>query len=240
MKTLAVDIGNTRVKAAVFDEDGIVKVFSSDEGNFEAKLKDFVRQEGVTNAIASSTSNQPVLLSGFTGVKMIQLDHTTPLPVTIEYETPETLGRDRIAGVVGARKLFPGTTVFVIDAGTCITYDLVTERGVFVGGNIAPGLDMRLKAMHEYTARLPLVIRPEENGLFGKSTSGALQFGAQNGILLEIEGYLRRLETDNGPICTVITGGDAVYFADRLKTEIFVRPNLVLVGLNEILRYNVA
>lgn len=240
MNTLAVDIGNTRVKAAVFDGDRIVEVFSSEEAEFETRLREVVTRLRVAHGIASSTSNQPVLLSGFEGVKMIQLDHSTPLPIEIEYDTPETLGHDRIAGVTGAHHLFPDSTVFVVDAGTCVTYDLITEDGIFVGGNIAPGLNMRLKAMHEYTARLPLVVRTDEMALFGKSTSGALQFGAQNGILLEIEGYLRRLETEYGEVRTVITGGDAAYFADRLKTEIFVRPNLVLVGLNEILRYNVA
>ena len=237
---LTVDIGNTRVKFGVFDGSDLV--FASAYSHHDAAHG----YHGLTSlytfgcAIISSVGNTDPGLSIEAGA-LIHLDHNTPLPVKNAYATPETLGRDRIAAVVGAHRLFPGQNVLVIDAGTCITYDLVTSDGVYQGGNIAPGLDMRLRAMHEQTAKLPLVGRAHVEDVVGKTTQEALQNGAEKGVLFEIEGYKTRLEKEESAgIVTVMTGGDASYLSEKLKTEIFVRPNLVLIGLNEILIHNVA
>jgi type III pantothenate kinase len=168
----------------------------------------------------------------------LQLDHQTPLPIKNAYGTPETLGKDRLAAIVGARQLYPGENCLVIDAGTCITYDLLRADGVYLGGNISPGLAMRFKAMHAFTARLPLVEQGEIKDPIGQSTETAMRNGGQLGTVLEIEGFIRLFSDQFGSLRVIFTGGDADFFAKVLKIEIFVNPDLVLRGLNKILTYN--
>jgi len=239
---LAIDIGNTRIKAGVFDGEVLVESMVFDMSGDDL-IASFARSNNVQNVIVCSVNADEIeieaLLPRVPGV-VIELTDRTKIPIVNSYETPSTLGKDRLAAVVGGYHLFKNSNVLIIDAGTCITYDLVTAAGEFVGGNIAPGLDMRLEAMHHYTARLPLVRKGIESGFLGKTTEEALRNGAVQGILLEIEGYIRRLEGQYGTLETVLTGGDARYFADLMKTKIFVRSNLVLTGLNEILKVNVA
>lgn len=239
---LAIDIGNTRIKAGVFDGEALVKneIF---EMSGDDLIRQFARTNNVQNAIVCSVNDDDIdivsMLPAISGV-LIKLTDRTNIPIVNDYDTPDTLGKDRLAAAIGGYHLFKGSNVLIIDAGTCITYDLVTADGTFVGGNIAPGLDMRLKAMHDYTARLPLVERGDDARFMAKSTEEAVKNGAVQGMLLEIEGYIRRLMGQYAALETVITGGDARYFADLMKTKIFVRSNLVLIGLNEILKVNVA
>lgn len=171
--------------------------------------------------------------------RFFELHPTTPIPISNQYETPETLGKDRLAAVVGAYALFPGQHCLIVDAGTCITYDWLTKAGAYLGGNIAPGLSMRLQAMHRFTARLPEVGSREEADLIGRSTETAMRNGAQEGIRHEIEGYRQWSVAHLGAIRVLLTGGDAVFLANKLKSEIFVNQHLVLLGLNKILEYNV-
>ncbi len=166
------------------------------------------------------------------------LDHRTPLPLANAYQTPHTLGTDRMAAAVGAWSEAPGHNILIIDAGTCVTYDIVSAAGIYEGGNIAPGLRMRLQAMHEFTQRLPLVDIPLRLPWLGRNTTEALQAGGVGGMLLEMGGmitrYRRRLEN----LKVFLTGGDANFFGNHLKRRIFVSPELVLKGLNQILLYN--
>lgn len=239
---LAIDIGNTRIKAGVFDGEILVKSEVLDISGDDL-IADFVGKDIIQNVIVCSVNGDTLevesRLPEISGV-VIHLTDRTKIPIVNDYETPGTLGKDRLAAAIGGFHLFKGSDVLIIDAGTCITYDLVTSKGVFSGGNIAPGLDMRLKAMHDYTARLPMVSRGEASRFMGKSTEEAIKNGAVQGILLEIDGYIKRLGGQFASLETVITGGDASYFADLMKTKIFVRSNLVLIGLNEILKVNVA
>jgi type III pantothenate kinase len=170
---------------------------------------------------------------------LLVLDENTPIPVENRYMTPATLGRDRLAAVVGAWELFPQKNILVIDAGTCITYDLLLAPGIYLGGNIAPGMGMRLQAMHVFTANLPEAPRPQDFMLIGNSTESALQNGGQWGAILETEGLIARCEEVYGELTLIATGGDAEHFEKNLKRKIFVNPNLVLIGLNKILNYNV-
>ena len=237
---LAVDIGNTRAKLGLFDSDELSDVTTVNEFNTDI-LNEFIEANVIQHVIISSVRNlnwteDDVRADGH----CIILNHQTPLPIKLAYQTPETLGLDRIAGCTGAWSEFKGKNVFVVDAGTCVTYDLITAEGEFRGGNIAPGLDMRLSAMHHFTQKLPSVKRKAPETVLGRSTSEAMQNGAEMGILLEIEGYKAGLSAQYDTLTTVLTGGDAPYLAETLKTEIFVRPNLVLTGLNEILVHNVA
>jgi type III pantothenate kinase len=172
--------------------------------------------------------------------KIFDLSPQTPLPISKNYETPSTLGADRIAACVGANFLFPDEDLIVIDMGTCITYDLIDKSAVFQGGIISPGVKMRFNAMHSFTKRLPLV-EPEKAPVFiGKSTSQAMQSGVMNGVLAEMEGIIERYRHKSPGMRVVLCGGDAAFFESSLKPPIFAVPELVLIGLNRILTYNVS
>lgn len=165
-------------------------------------------------------------------------DTDTHLPIELAYRTPHTLGRDRIAAVVGAQTDSPHVTSLVIDAGTAISYDLLEEGNLFVGGNIAPGVQMRLQALHTFTQRLPLVEPAGELPWLGVDTPTAIRSGVLRGVVYEIEGYIDTINDKYPDVLVFLTGGDAFLLAANLKNRIFVDKNLVLKGLNRILDYN--
>ena len=173
------------------------------------------------------------------------LDSQTPLPIRNSYDTPATLGTDRIAAGVGAMALFPGRDCLVLDLGTCLTADFISREGVFKGGLITPGVQMRLRAMHEQTTRLPLVDLPSDwsglawPSLTATSTRQAILSGVLNGLLLEMNGIIDAYRQEWPDTVVLTCGGDMPTFESRLKPPIFAVPNLVLTGLNRILRYNV-
>jgi type III pantothenate kinase len=236
---LAIDIGNTRVKTGVFDRNDLVDAQVYDQMDI-ASLQALINDTGVTHVIAASTAELlDVDAFSVPGV-FLRFSSMTPVPIENGYRTPETLGQDRLAGMVAASWLLPNSNVLVIDAGTCITYDLLEESGTYVGGNIAPGLEMRYHAMHEYTQRLPLVQRGETGTLLGGTTQEALQNGGLMGVLMEIAGYIELLKNKYTQVNTLLTGGDAQYLADHLNTGLNVQPHLILIGLNQILQFNVA
>ena len=166
------------------------------------------------------------------------LDHETSLPITSQYATPHTLGVDRIASVAGANFLYPGKNCLVIDLGTCITYDLIDQSGVHHGGGISPGLEMRLKAMHKFTSKLPLISMKGKPDLIGKTTKECMQSGALNGTIAELEGIIWRYRQLFKDLVIIFCGGGAIFFESKIKDDIFALPNLVLTGLNHILRFN--
>jgi len=168
----------------------------------------------------------------------IELDHLTELPLENLYETPETLGKDRLAAAVGANELFPNQNLLIIDAGTAITYDLVSEKNQFVGGNISPGLQMRFKALNYFTGKLPLVSYSDEFQTIGKNTTDAIRAGVQNGILYEIAQTIELFNKNYQNLQIVMTGGDSIFFDKKLNYSIFVHFNITLIGLNRILEHN--
>ena len=237
---LAIDAGNTRVKWGVFTGDRLTH--HGEWTNWP--VSDFIdlsTNQSVQKGILSSVRGDLPELSEYfqRHFTFLTLESNTPLPIRNCYATPETLGRDRIAAAAGAYALFPGRNCLVVDAGTCTTYEVITAGGDYLGGNISPGIDMRLKAMHHFTARLPLVNTGETAAWIGDSTETALQNGAQWGAILETEGYIRTLRRQMGTLTTILTGGNADFLAKKLKNRIFVHPYLVLIGLNKILAYNV-
>ena len=241
MVNLTVDIGNTRTKFGVFKDGDLMYQETRENGGLEY-LSEIATNHNAKNIILSSVADWP----GMSVRKALEerffyleLDATTPLPIQNLYETPETLGKDRLAAVVGASALFPDENCLVVDAGTCITYDLLRADGVYMGGNISPGIAMRLRAMHTFTARLPLAPPGPIESWVGASTETALRNGAQLGALLEAEGYIDYFRTYFGTLKALFTGGDADFFVKNMKSEIFVNHNLVLQGLNQILNYNV-
>jgi type III pantothenate kinase len=170
----------------------------------------------------------------------IILDERTPLPIKVQYQTPQTLGKDRLAAVVGASFLQPEKDILVIDAGTAITYELIEASGIYLGGNISPGMSIRFKALNHFTGKLPLVQEEkEEVPLIGFSTKTAIQAGVVKGIIYEMDGYINELRSRYPELLVFLTGGHSFYFERRLKNTIFANINLVLTGLNRILEYNV-
>jgi len=234
---LAIDIGNTRAKLGFFEGSELRSSMVMEQWD-TTKVYGLLTSD--TKIIISKTSDQyDHYINGLkASFDVMELDHTTPLPITIDYKTPKTLGRDRIAGVVGARSLYPGQACLVIDAGTCITYDVVDEGGIYRGGQIAPGLHMRLEAMHHFTDKLPLVEWKDGFEMIGKSTEECMISGAVLGTINEMKGFVNDYNRAFDSINIVITGGDNQFFVLYMKTEILAVPTLVLQGLNEILNFN--
>ncbi len=168
----------------------------------------------------------------------IELDHQTEIPIKNLYESPETLGKDRLAAAVGANELFPNQNILIIDAGTAITYDLVSEKNEFIGGNISPGLQMRFKALNHFTGKLPLVSHSDEFQDIGRNTTEAIRAGVQNGILYEIAQTIELFDKNYRDLQIVMTGGDSAFFDKKLNYNLFVHFNITLIGLNTILEYN--
>lgn len=243
MGSLTIDIGNTRTKIGYFKGEELVAVDFFEQADTKSLLG-WATNHPAENIILSSVGD----VSGYQNMvrilrerydHVLELDATLPLPVVNGYETPETLGKDRLAAVVGATVFFPEQPCLVIDAGTCITIDVIDAMGRYQGGNISPGLQMRLRAMHEYTARLPHPDMEWPSDWIGRTTKTALQNGALQGALLELTGYERLSRDEFGDINVLLTGGDSHILAKKWKSQIFVNQNLVLHGLNKILTYNV-
>ena len=234
---LALDIGNTRVKIGLFQDKTLVEQTVWTDWTL-SKLLDYGNQAGVTRVIVSTVAEpDAALIEGLAEhFLVLELTHQTPLPFDNRYRTPHTLGKDRLAAVAGAQALWPGESCLVVDCGTCIKYDLMTADGIYPGGNIAPGLWMRIQAMHHFTARLPEVPMKMPTAWIGDSTETALQNGALLGAALEIEGFIKRFHRQHESLVVVLTGGDADFIKPHvdipdLKTE----PHLTLFGLNHIL-----
>ena len=169
---------------------------------------------------------------------LLEFTPATPVPIGNAYLTPATLGRDRLAAAVGAATLYPGRNALIVDFGTAVTLDFVSADGVFRGGCISPGMAMRFRALHEYTAALPLCDATDSAELLGRTTDEAVRLGVMNSLAFEIEGYIARMQGEIEDLCVIFTGGDTNFFAKRIKNTIFANCNLVFWGLNRILEYN--
>ena len=239
---LVLDLGNSYGKIAVCEGSNVIEAAVYDKISSREISYFHTRYKGIRGVIVSSVVNDSREIIDYLGslfTTCIELNHNTPIPILNRYRTPETLGYDRIAAAVGAYTIYPGKTVLVIDAGTAITYDVVTSGGEYQGGNISPGLEIRFKSLNKYTNRLPHLERPEDiPPLVGSSTREAIQAGIVNGILFEMDGFIGAISQDHPKLQVVLTGGDAKYFEGKLKSSIFVHLNLNLIGLNRILEHN--
>ncbi len=239
---LVIDIGNTFMKVFLFEGKKI---------NFSQKIKSKQKnkifsmlnlEEKIENTIISSVIE---LDRGFYGQlksicnNLVILDEFTSLPIVNKYESAATLGKDRIAAAVGAYTIFPETNVLAIDAGTALTFEFVSDKGAYLGGNISPGLSMRFKSLNHYTNKLPLITKNENFPLLGKNTEEAIVAGVQNGIIFEIDRYVEELEKEFSDLKVILTGGDSFFFEHKLKSPIFAELFLTAIGLNTILEYNV-
>ncbi len=234
---LALDIGNTRTKIGLFRGTELVEQLVWIDWT-AAELAAYSDQVGVERIIFSSVADKEEELFDLLAERfeVQELHHEMPLPFQNFYQTPKTLGKDRLAAVAGAQALYPATNCLVIDCGTCIKYDWLTMDGIYHGGNIAPGARMRIQAMHHFTARLPEVSMEMPVDPVGQSTQTALQNGALRGAVLEIEGFMQLFAAKSNHLQTLLTGGDAAFFAQHLtKATWIVEPHLTLIGLNYIL-----
>ncbi len=238
---LCIDWGNTNIKAAIFDNGTLKKAFTLSEDNLLVEVAGILDahkpEKAILCAVVDGTEQLAYLLKE--SVKTyVKLDGYTSTPIYNAYATPETLGPDRIALVTAANALFPDRNNLVICAGTCITYNHIQKTKTFRGGSISPGLHMRFKAMHDYTKQLPEVSPDGDLVLLGYDTETGLRSGAVYGMALEIDGIIGEYESKYPDFNAILTGGDAPFFADKIKSKIFADPDLLLKGLNIIVNHN--
>ncbi len=234
---LTIDQGNSSAKLVAWDGGQPVLNLTYPELTAEL-LVSLADSYEITSAIYCSVAEHQEVLAAelaAASIPAVALSPTTPTPLIIDYSTPRTLGADRIAAAVGARALFPDSELLVIDAGTAITYDRVSADGHFIGGNIAPGIGMRLRALHAFTARLPLISSRGEIPQWGHSTETAMRAGAYNGVLGEITYYRSQLP-DGARV--VVTGGWGKELVTSLNFNTDYQESLVNRGLYHILKYN--
>lgn len=240
MQNLILDFGNTFYKAAVFEQGNLIYKFSGKKcvpSDLEGLKSRFPNLE---KALFSTVVELDKELTDylFTEFQTLELNEHTPIPIKNLYKTPHTLGKDRLAVAVGASQLFQNKNILVIDAGSSITYELITAEG-YLGGGISAGIAMRFKALHQFTGKLPLVTPSEKIAkLIGQNTEESILSGVLNGVLAEVDGIIDRYKKDYPDIFVIITGGDLKHFDKNLKNNIFAAENLVLQGLNFILKYN--
>ena len=237
---LAIDIGNTLQKAAVFSDDGEMLTLAAEPSLPTDTVNKLLDEYAISHSILSSVGVERTdiqqLLSDRT--HLTRFTHTTPLPIRIDYRTPETLGLDRLACAVAAHTLFPTENVLAIQAGSCLVTDFVTADGHYLGGSISPGVDMRFAALHHFTERLPQIKRQPVNLLTGQTTEESILSGVMNGIADEINGVIERYRQQYGSVKVVFTGGNKDDLQNSIKFTIFAASNIVLLGLYKILIFN--
>ena len=236
---LILDIGNTSVKAAIFEGRDLV-VTDRIAGTGQEAIKEFCREARIEKAIVSSVASDPSETVAWLRGEGCYVHHLTwqsKLPFKNMYQTPATLGADRLAAVAGAISQFGKSNILIIDAGSAITYDLVT-KAIFRGGTISPGMEMRFKALHTFTGRLPLCRYSHDFRYPATNTEDAITGGVVMGLAFELNEYIRTISKEYSDLITVLTGGDSQLFTELIDYEYITIPNLVLEGLNFLLEYN--
>ena len=238
---LIVDLGNSKIKVAVFENDTLIsrEVFGYDD--WKKKIENILKKnENIVNVVVSNVSN--VSNDDFSFIskysKLFFISINSKLPFKNLYETPKTLGIDRVVLAAGAVLTNPKMNRLVIDAGTCITYDFIDEFDNYHGGAISPGIRLRYEALHNYTAKLPLLEKQDYEELTGSSTVASIHSGVLNGVSSEIDSFINRYSEKYKNFIIILTGGDAEFLAKRLKNTIFANPNFLLESLNQIFQYN--
>lgn len=238
---LIVDVGNTFVKFAVFHNDKLIHKVSFELSEFEKEFKKIKKEFpklkiAIISSVGRLTNKQTEIIEQ--GLKVLELNHKVKLPFKNCYETPRTLGVDRIALVSASVNQFPNNNVLIIDAGTCITYDFVTDKNDYLGGAISPGIRLRYHALHNLTANLPLLDKNQPESIIGKSTESSIHSGVIIGVVKEIDGVIDEYKSEYQDLTVILTGGDANFLSNQLKNSIFANSNFLLEGLNYILDFN--
>ncbi len=237
---LAIDIGNSFYKLGIFDGDHKVFVTRTPELTIDF-LNELNLKYNIEKLIYSSVKGNDKVLESLNSkidIIVLEVSASCNLPFSIEYLSPDTLGSDRLAAVAGAYNKFKDRNVLIIDAGTAVTYDLLLAKGVYKGGNISPGLSMRFKALNTFTGKLPLVIPDYKYDMIGNNTVEAIRTGVQQGLIFEINEYIRNFKIRYKDLEIVITGGDGEFISDKVEYPLEFIGDLVIEGLNYILNYN--
>ncbi len=237
---LIIDHGNTRCKLGIFDNQNMIlskTTLSMDEQIIRELCNTYNLECVIISSVSESEHELSKIVANYIPNILI-FSHTTPIPIQNNYQTPQTLGKDRLALAVACSELFPNENALAIDAGTALTFDFLLNGSIYEGGSISPGLLMRFKALHHFTKRLPDIQPNNSYQLIGYDTQSSILSGVQNGMVNEINGSIINYVSLYSPLKIIITGGDAEFFAGKLKNPIFVDLNLVLKGLNRILLYN--
>jgi type III pantothenate kinase len=237
---LTVDVGNTRIKSAVFEDNILLErfVFVKDElqNNIHFILEKY---KTTTHLVVASVGNieKEVFLSFNNRLKIDFITQNDRFPFINDYATPKTLGIDRMVLASGATLSFPDQNRLVIDAGTCVTYDFIDQNNHYIGGAISPGLRLRYESLHNYTAKLPLLKLENPNYTIGKSTQESIHSGVANGLAYEIDGFIDNYKAQFSNFIIILTGGDSEFLAKRLKNTIFANSNFLLESLNQTFQY---
>jgi type III pantothenate kinase len=238
---LAIDVGNTQIKLAVFEENTLLRkgitAYSDWKNEVKNTLKNFPK---IKNMVVASVGNlkKDDFLNLSSDIKVHFISNESKFPFQNLYSTPSTLGIDRMILATGAVLQFPNKNRLVIDAGTCITYDFIDENNNYLGGAISPGIRLRYESLHNYTAKLPLLIKEIPEKLIGNSTNQSIHSGIINGVAMEIDGFINSNLGENDNFIIILTGGDSDFLAKRLKNTIFANPNFLLESLNQTFQYN--
>lgn len=237
---LVIDVGNTRFKYAFFDE-----------GKLICKGYEVQEMYDKLQACPDSGKNLAIFLSGSGKIDVrmrnrlrkaaafwLEVNENICLPLHIDYATPETLGFDRVAICAGAKKLFPGKELLVIDSGTAFTYNYVSKEGIFMGGNISPGQEIRFRSLHLFTEKLPYIQATAGYGGCGKTTHDAILNGVMRGIIWEVKGYTEEFFQAHKEGQVVVTGGNSLFLKNKLSGQVYFEADLGFWGLYDILEYN--
>jgi type III pantothenate kinase len=237
---LAIDVGNTRVKTAVFTDDKMIELIIFPVSKILSEIKKIKKKYFINNAIISSVAiiSEKKLQKLEQLVPILIVSSSIKTPFKNNYKTPKTLGADRIALVAAAVKKFPNQNTLVIDAGTCITFDFIDKNASYFGGAISLGIEMRFKALYFFTSKLPLLEKKELQNFTGENTEESMNSGVVNGVIQEIEGVISQYNKKFQELTIVLTGGDTNFLSKQLKSSIFANQNFLLEGLNELLIFN--
>ena len=238
---LTVDIGNSRIKGAVFEQYNLIEFLVFEVEKLQKKIEIILKKyPNLKYLVVSSVGNieKELFLAFESRLKVHFLSHNDAFPFINKYATPTTLGIDRMVLAAGATLKFPGQNRLVIDAGTCVTYDCINADDHYLGGAISPGIRLRYESLHNYTARLPLLTSSEPAFFIGNSTVDSIHSGVVNGLVYEMDGFIDEFKSKYSKFIIILTGGDAEFLAMRLKNTIFANSNFLLKSLNQTFQYN--
>ena len=237
---LVVDVGNSRIKAAVFEGAICFEIFIFSKIELKKNIENILKKfEKTTDLVVSSVGDveKQSFLEYNNQANVHFLTHNDPFPFHNGYATPTTLGIDRMVLAAGATLQFPEMNRLVVDAGTCITYDFIDEKDTYLGGAISPGLRLRYEALHNFTAKLPLLSLDPPKDFIGNTTTQSIHSGVVNGFVFEIDGFIAAYKAKYSNFIIILTGGDTDFLAKRLKNTIFANSNFLLESLNNLYQY---
>lgn len=239
---LAIDVGNTRIKYAVFEHDTLIETAFFQKEALQQSIENILKTwPKITNLVVASVGSveKDAFFPFENKLRIHFITHLQKFPFTNHYATPHTLGIDRMVLSSGAVLQFPGQNRLVIDAGTCVTYDFIDAKDQYLGGAISPGIRLRYEALHNFTAKLPLLTKTAPQDFIGNATDESIHSGVVNGLVHEIDGFISQYHARYPNFIIILTGGDADFLAKRLKNTIFAHSNFLLESLNQTFQYQI-